>query len=93
MDGLVAEPDAPLGWKRDLAVFHMAYGDDLRAAGRTELARKQWSLALQTVETQLEKRNDDPRLQTDRAVLRSRLSLPSAPSSVSPALPAACRVS
>jgi tetratricopeptide (TPR) repeat protein len=75
MDELVHRADAPLGWLRDLAVFHIGYAESLSGAGRTADARSHYTKALVLIERQLSEVPDDPRLPADRDLVRSRLGL------------------
>lgn len=73
MTALVARSDAAPGWDRDLAIFRSSYAEALRRVGRSGDARTQWTEALKLIDRQLLMNPTDPRLQQDRATLRSRL--------------------
>lgn len=73
MRPLIAQENAPPGWLRDVAVFRFSYAEALAKVGRTQEARAQWTAALELVDRQLAINPEDPRLQADRAELRSRL--------------------
>jgi tetratricopeptide (TPR) repeat protein len=73
MAPLVARPDAPPGWRRDLAVFRSVYADALWRRARAAEALAQWTAALALTEAQLATSPDDPRLRADQSLLRGQI--------------------
>ena len=73
MRPLVSRPDAPPGWRRDLAVFRSSYADALWRHRRSAEALAQWTAALALTDEQLATSPHDPRLRADRLLLRGHI--------------------
>lgn len=74
MKPLIERDDAPDGWLRDVAAFHVAFGDALHLSGERQASRLQWQAAIDLTERQFARHPNDPRLQLDREDLHLRLS-------------------